>query len=101
MSFSLRHENQESVFAYCSLKANNLLQQGNGCQIIEFNNNNNYANERFFDLIVYRVEEYEKIKFNYLWFYTIDIDVQKANDLLQYLEGFQYIAKHKAYIKMI
>ena len=43
----------------------------------------------------------EKSKFDYLWFYTKDIDEEHAIKLIRNIKGFTYVEKHKAYIKRI
>lgn len=104
MSFSFRWDNKETVFAYASLKRCNLNSEGIGCRIIDFNNSDYLADEKFFDRIETIAKMWitkEKSKFDYLWFYTKDIDEEHAIKLIRNIKGFTYVEKHKAYIKRI
>lgn len=102
MSFSFRDgkENQ-NIFAYASLK-DEAINGKKGCRILDYNNSDALANERFFDRIESIPQMWQDISgdaFNCLWFYTKDISEDKAVEMFQYIEGFAYDEESKAYIK--
>ena len=104
MSFSFRDgkENQQ-IFAYASLKKDKINGKV-GCRILDFQNNISLANERFFDRIesvAQMWQENGKNAFSCLWFYTKDISETQASIMLNFIEGFEYDEKSKAYIKFL
>lgn len=102
MSFSFRDgEENQSIFAYASLKKEE-INGWTGCRILDFNNDDCLANERFYDridTIAQTWNEEGKKKFSCLWFYTKDISEDKAKEMLNYIDGFEYVRDLKAYIK--
>lgn len=109
LSFSFRKKTEkgkepQDTFAYCSLRENNLLKDGVGCQIMEFKNTDFRADEIFYDNLETRVIMWTKNgkpHFDYLWFNVNDILEESAIILMEYISGFQYNEEHKAYIKNI
>ena len=76
LSFSLRIKDDngkesQNILAFCSLKENNLLPEEVGCQILEFNNCDFRADEKFFDYLHTRVLMWDNIgnrRFDYIGF---------------------------------
>lgn len=102
MSFSFRWNNKDSIFAYASLKRHDIASEGIGCRILDFNNSDYLADEKFFDRIVSVAEMWAtrgKHTFDYLWFYPKDLTHQQISKLLDSIDGFYFDEKHKAYIR--
>ncbi len=103
MSFSYRWKGEESIFAYAVLMRCDNIHEGRGCRILDCKNNDSNAYDRFFD----RIETISELwayhggkKFDYLWFYVKDIDEYHISLLKEYIDGFYYDKKHKAYIRI-
>lgn len=104
MSFTFRNgKDNQCIFAYASLKKDTINGEV-GCRILDFHNNVSLTNEKFFDRIesVARMwQENGKNAFSCLWFYTKDISETKASTMLNFIKGFKYDEKSKAYIKLL
>lgn len=104
MSFSFRDgKDNQRIFAYASLKKDEINGKI-GCRILDFKNDDVAANERFFDRIesiAYMWQENDNTTFSYLWFYTEDISENKAYEIMEFIEDFEYDSGSKAYIKKL
>ena len=104
MSFSFRDgKDNQRIFAYASLKKDEINGKI-GCRILDFKNGDVAANERFFDRIesiAYMWQENDNNTFSYLWFYTEDISENKAYEIMEFIEDFEYDSGSKAYIKKL
>lgn len=109
LSFSLRIKDDngkesQNILAFCSLKENNLLPEGVGCQILEFNNCDFRADEKFFDYLHTRVLMWDNIgnrRFDYIWFSVNEITEDKAISIMEYIKGFEFNDEYAVYIKRI
>ena len=105
MSFSFRDgKDNQSIFAYASLKKE-IIDGKAGCRILDFQNIDVLANERFFSRIelsaqIWIDNDNDNDAFSCLWFYTKDISEDKAKEMLNYIDGFEYNEGLKAYIKI-
>ena len=101
MSFSFRDENNQHVFACVSLKKESLEKDGKGLRILEIKNEEAFVKERLFDRIycvgyLWREEDWEH-SFEYIWFYSNDIEPSIVNDMMEFLK-FDYKEKEGIYI---
>lgn len=105
MSFTYRYmandgRPSENIFAFASLRPYNILDEGNGVQIMACQNKNHLYDERFFnqiEMIVAEGAECDMAPFDYLWFSTHDIDPLMCERILANIdefvlnEGSQYV----------